>query len=72
VPETRPLPCHSSSGLVLYSRVPQRLHALHLGSNRSGAEGDLKELNAWTPQSSPATAPAPAASTLTAPPTTGS
>jgi hypothetical protein len=53
VPGTRPLPSHSSTGLVLYSAAcPSGCDALHLPSpwlNRSEAEGDLKELNGWIP-----------------------
>ena len=34
---------------ALYSRVPQRLRCPSPWLNRSVAEGDLKELNGWTP-----------------------
>ncbi|MGH3827767.1 MAG: hypothetical protein ACRDQX_11435 [Pseudonocardiaceae bacterium] len=34
---------------ALYGRVPQRLRRPSPWLNRSGAEGDLKELNGWTP-----------------------
>ena len=37
------------NGLVLYSRMPQRLRRSSPWLNRSGAEGDLKELNGRTP-----------------------
>ncbi len=53
VPGTRPLPCHSSTGLVLdialaaaAATTPFTLAQL----NRSGAKGDLKELNGWNPR----------------------
>ena len=48
VPGSRPLPCHDSTGSVLYSRVPQRLRRSSPWLNRSGAEADLKELNGRT------------------------
>ena len=34
---------------ALYSRVPQRLRSPSPWLNRSGAVGDPKELNGWTP-----------------------
>jgi hypothetical protein len=43
------LPCHNSTGLVLYSRMPQRLRRSSPWLNRSGAEADLKERNGRTP-----------------------